>query len=597
MRSHGGIVVRTTGFFLAFALVTWTGRALADGAIDVGVAPVPGTPEDVWSVPGSPADPAPGVEFEGDATYDPDEDWYGDAAPEAAQAQANVRSAVVPRAEDEPKFRIQGYIQSQGGIFFGWEKARLGSDGLPIDHGGKLGKMSMFRNTLQLEADWTPSPKVSVHTILRGVRSLKLDVDRDAQVPHAGYYGNANKTIDWVYDKYYNELDVRELYIDIEAADWLQFRVGRQQVSWGESGQYRTLDVVNPIDATWHFGPLESFEDQRIPLWIVKALVGVKALQGALEVVWVPMLDRPEDTVTVPLTFVGAWGLPPVPGPEYYGKPGRTDESVAPWKIYQKHFHYPGRDFKDSRIGARWQGELGNFTYSLVYFYTHQLSPPIPIKAVVPWEAGDRGVDVHVGFPRQHVAGISMETNLPYPLGTNLKAELSYEPNRTYPVHSLKPRDVRVLPNNDVEQYYRNPQKHVLNYSVTLQQPALIRWLNPQQSVMFVVQFMHSAILGFDKKDRMIDVPGYDTTTTNEHSFTLVGAVFTSYLHGRLTPRIVGAYLPNNGGFLSLQLGATLGNHWRMLLAVNQFFGGNPYRGIGLFRDRDEVNLQVRYQF
>ena len=33
------------------------------------------------------------------------------------------------------------------------------------------------------------------------------------------------------------------------------------------------------------------------------------------------------------------------------------------------------------------------------------------------------------------------------------------------------------------------------------------------------------------------------------------------------------------------------------LLAVNQFFGDNPYKGIGLFRDRDEVNLQVRYQF
>lgn len=590
MRLKGGFGAWGVMFLAVLAMVLTTGlREVQAQDVDE-VTPFEANDEATEAETGE----AAAASFEEDAYYDPSDDWYDDVG--GGETQGTVQ-AYAPPAPEEPKFSVHGYIQSQGGVFFGWEKGKVGPDGLPTDHGDKLGKMSMFRNTLQLEADWTPSPRVSVHTILRGVRSLKLDVDRDAQVPHAGYYGKADKTIDWVYDQYYNELDIRELYVDIEAADWLQFRVGRQQVSWGESGSYRTLDVINPINSTWHFGPLESFEDQRIPLWIVKALIEVKALRGALELVWIPMLDKPENTVTTPLTFVGAWGLPPVPGPAYYGKAGMTDESVAPWKINQKIFQYPGRDFRDSRIGGRWQGEFANFTYSLAYIYTHQLSPPIPLKAVAPWGAGTQGLDVYIGFPRQHIAGVSLETNLPYPLGTNLKFEAAYEPNRTFPVHSLKPRDLVVLANKDVEQYYRNPQKHVLNYSLTLQQPALIRWLNPQQSIMFVVQFMHSAILDFDGKDQLIDIPGYDTTTTNQHSFTLVGAVFTSYLHGRLTPRIVGAYLPNNGGFLSLQLGATLGNHWRMLLAVNQFFGDNPYKGVGMFRDRDEVNLQVRYQF
>jgi hypothetical protein len=524
-------------------------------------------------------------------TFD-DFDFYGET-----DASGDPAAAIGARLPDAPTFQVHGYIQNQTGIFFGWEKAKKGTDGLPTDHGDKLGKWSMFRNTLQLEAAWNPTPKIGVRAIIRGVKSLKLSVDKDAQVPHAGYYGNDQKTIDWVYDNYYNELDVRELYVDLEAADWLSFRVGRQQVSWGESGQYRTLDVVNPIDSSWHFGPLESFEDQRVPMWMLKTLVAVRPLQGMLELVWLPMLDRPEDTVTVPLTFVGAWGLPPVPGPEYYGRRGQTDESVAPWKIHEKIFHYPGREFKDSRIGGRWQGEAGRFTYSLVYYYTHQMSPPIPLYTVAPYGAGNQGVDVHVGFPRQHIAGFSLETTIPYPLGTNVKMEASYEPNRTYPVQSLKPRDAVIMPNKDVYQYYRNMEKHVLNYSVSLQQPALIRWLNPEQSLMFVVQFMHSAILNYDAADRMIDVPGYDTTTTNQHSFTIVGAVFTNYLNGMLTPRLIGAYMPNNGGFLSAQLGATLGNNWRLLLSVNQFFGDNPYKGVGFFRDRDEVNLRIRYQF
>ena len=83
-----------------------------------------------------------------------------------------------------------------------------------------------------------------------------------------------------------------------------------EKVAWGEIGQYRLLDVVNPSNDTWHFGPLESFEDTRIPLWIVKGLVEFPSIDHSLEIVWLPGIDRPQDMVTVPLSFVGAWGPP-----------------------------------------------------------------------------------------------------------------------------------------------------------------------------------------------------------------------------------------------------------------------------------------------
>jgi hypothetical protein len=103
-----------------------------------------------------------------------------------------------------------------------------------------------------------------------------------------------------------------------------------------------------------------------------------------------------------------------------------------------------------------------------------------------------------------------------------------------------------------------------------------------------------------------VEIPGYDTTKVQPHVFRLVGSMFTSYLHGMLTPRILGAFVfardnagetINQGGFLSVQLGMTFGNNWRLNLALNEFFGPDGYDGIGLFRDRDEVNLSVRYQF
>jgi len=532
-------------------------------------------------------------------------DWYQDTSSDDGSGADDLGFGDVYVEEEEvyPRFTFNGYIQNQTGLFISDEKTRVDDQGLPIDHGDKLGRLSMFRNTLQLEAEYSPMERVSLHVIFRGVRSLELGVDKDAQVPHAGYYGNSADTIDWVHDNYYTETAIRELYLEAEPADWLHLRIGKQQVAWGQTGQYRLLDVINPVDATWHFGPLESFEDTRVPLWMLKALFDVKAARGSLELVWLPMLDDPEDTVTVPLTFAGAWGLPPMPSPSVTG----GDDSIAPWKIHKKVFLYPQRDIRNSRAGLRWQGEISDFmTYTLVYFYTHQLSPPIPLYTRAPYGGGDEGVDVYIGFPRQHVAGFSLEATIPYPAGTNIKLEAAYEPDRTFPVFSLIEQDLWTMPNGDRLKFFRNKKKHVMSYALTIQQPALIRWLNPDQSIWFILQFMHTAIINYDADDMILDVPGYDTTSSKQHSFKLIGAVFTNYLHGLLSPRIVGAWLfsedpeagfGSGGGFVSAQVLFRFGNHWRVRLAVSGFFGNDPYSSVGLFRDRDEVNLAVKYQF
>jgi hypothetical protein len=67
----------------------------------------------------------------------------------------------------------------------------------------------------------------------------------------------------------------RELFVDIGfrgALQNLSFRIGKQQVVWGEADLFRSLDVVNPLDIRQN-GPVgEDFADFRQPLWIAKAL-------------------------------------------------------------------------------------------------------------------------------------------------------------------------------------------------------------------------------------------------------------------------------------------------------------------------------------
>jgi hypothetical protein len=68
---------------------------------------------------------------------------------------------------------------------------------------------------------------------------------------------------------------LREAYVDLKLEDApLSFRVGRQQVIWGESDQFRLMDVWNPLDLSWHIVH-ERFEELRVPMWLIKGLYDI----------------------------------------------------------------------------------------------------------------------------------------------------------------------------------------------------------------------------------------------------------------------------------------------------------------------------------
>jgi len=340
----------------------------------------------------------------------------------------------------------------------------------------------------------------------------------------------------------------------------------------------------------------------------MKTLVDVEPLEGSLEFVWVPMLDRPEDTVTTPLTFVGAWGLPKPPIQEYN----------SPLNIVRKSFDYPGNDIENSRLGVRWKGTISDLTYSLVYYWTHQMSPPVPTHFVQfldpssPWGALSEDIEVHLEFPRQHILGLSLDYAFNNPIGAVVRFEAAYEPNRTYPaISSADKFSEDYVPFQNSLTRLATYQKQVFSYGFQIMRPTFIRFLNPEQTIMLVLQAMDTVVFSDNNKDRFVDVPGYDSTEVmlkktklggsyyEAHQVTLVASAFTYYLHGLLMPRITGVYIPgpDQGGFVTGSLGLTLGTSWRAALGATFFFGEDPYKNIGLFRDRDEVFGRLTYQF
>ena len=551
----------------------------------------------------------------------------------------------------EEEFSVHGYFQLQSGVFVpltsslfkdydntaylespikGYLATDLPCDPVrgvtscwPTDHGGKAGTLSMMRATAQLEADWHPAKKINLHAILRASRALELPAD-DTGIPPVDIAPSDRRA--WIANNFYNEFDLREFYLDFEATRWLSFRLGRQQVTWGTTGQYRLLDVINPIDNTWHFGPLESFQDTRIPLWIGKALIDFYEIDHSLEIVWVPGIDRNEDSVTPLLTYVGAWGLPPTNTP-------------SPAYIAEKRFDYPNKNLTDSRIGFRWHGNLSpKFSYSLVYYYGHQLSPPIPryidwityetqdfdaaTQTLIPREYIRLTDDEYkmkkarltMDFPRQHITGFDMEYTIDNPVGAVVKLETAFEPDRTY----ARPSDLQRTEDPNVlyrEYFPEAPQKLAVSYAFTVMRPTMIRFLNPTTNFLLVGQFMHTYVHGIedtywsrkvDKKtkvplnrerEELVNIPGFNKYTVKPHEFKVIGVVGTSYFHGAFIPRVVGAYVHPHSGFIATTFGINLGNHVRLRLQITDFFGKDAYKGVGLFRDRDEINLRLRVQF
>lgn len=480
----------------------------------------------------------------------------------------------------------------------------------PVDHGQDPGTPSLSRATLQLEAHWDFSRKLSLHTIIRGARMGSTEADERAQVPRLlpRLAGESDQELanrrrsyarSWVKKNYYDRFELREFYLDYLPLDWLTFRIGRQQVAWGETGQFRMLDVVNPIDSSWHFGPLESFEDQRIPLWMWLTTIDVNKVNGALELLWIPGIDRARDMVSVPASNFGAWGVP------YSNQPGT-------YQILYKDFRYPGGslDGKYMRGGFRWKADAGDHaSYSLVYFYTHMQTPVLQ-RANYLQRLDGQGVPIpndydsnyaqsaEFTFPRQHVVGGSFEYVLDDPFGMTLRFEGAVEPNRTYSQRT------------DTAGYgevdgisYRPRTKPVVNYAVVLQRPTMIRFLNPTQNFLLVAQFMHTTVANLDnvRDSDLVQVVGYNDWRINKNSYTLVFFATTNYLNGRITPRITGVYMPSpyykDSGFVSIDVGYRIGPHYRLNVTVTDFVGKNPYRDLGFWRDRDEVHGSLTVLF
>lgn len=148
-----------------------------------------------------------------------------------------------------------------------------------------------------------PDPRIG-HCLREGAYSRLDDRDRD--------------NIKW-------ENELREIYVDFKLKDApVSFRIGRQQVVWGEADQFRMMDIWNPLDLRWHLQQ-EPFTEIRQPLWMIKGLWDMPIFEVPLlgtlsntflEVVWNPFDYKPG---IIPAFLPRPWAAP-IPHPLRQGQ-------------------------------------------------------------------------------------------------------------------------------------------------------------------------------------------------------------------------------------------------------------------------------------
>lgn len=147
-----------------------------------------------------------------------------------------------------------------------------------------------------------------------------------------------------------SDFTVREAYLDISSDDW-EYRLGRQQVVWGEMVGLFLADVVSARD-TREFN-LPEFETMRIPQWAVRA--ERFAGDSHFELLWIPYTSYNE---------VGK------PGADFYPFPIAADEPV--------NEVIPDRSkLSNTNFGARYSRLVAGWDLTAFYYQSNDVNPTL----------------------------------------------------------------------------------------------------------------------------------------------------------------------------------------------------------------------------
>lgn len=453
------------------------------------------------------------------------------------------------------------------------------------------------------------------------------------------------------------QADPWEIYMNLQRGPFFM-RIGRQNLSWGETDGLRLLDLINPVDNFFGLTFDEDLDEKRIPLWMIRGNYQLIDIWGPFSSVGVEGFFVPGviDTTQSPIAYQGfmhPYAPPtgcdaqliadnnvanPIVGDS--GLPDGCRNAVGPElrglvkvSLYER---LPEKTWRNSRQGVRLVGIIFNrFTASVAAYRTwadnpapkvHYLEPTFTPLAVVPQTAL-----IELTHGKELVTGGTLSFYQHRLLPGVVRFELGY--------FFGEPGQVQLANQGDGPAAIVNtfvPQadfvRWVIGYDVfELNFP----WLSRSNNLILITQWFNSlrvssnrpykdlvrqanAALSRNLPPLLPDRRPPPMVPDDFGKFQLVGnpgrtgdrpilpAIGDRYnavwsvalqafaMHGNLIPQIVGVAF-TEGDFGFLP---NVVYRWSDNVQIKVGYAGiyGKFSQLGLFRDRDQVGLRVTYQ-
>lgn len=450
-------------------------------------------------------------------------------------------------ADEGNSFRIGGYVR-------GWASFNLRD--VPDTPQNDRGELSMLRGSILLDADAKTGP-VAWKAIVRADGEHKTDyLKRLENLTRTKTPGGPGSD---VMDEY-NRTELREFYADMNLGERVKLRLGKQQVVWGETDFFRAMDLVHGYDMRWRSFLEPENEELRKPLILANMTVQVPEADGALQLIVRPGWDGGEDIGNTYDLYGGRWALQTFRGADFLSKnvTGRYD------------FHHPDGDIDDVTWGARWKGIAGPVDYSLAYLETFN-PDPIANTPFAPFKKMPSSPFVDWIFPKIRLFGVTASGQVPS-IDAVLSTEIVYVKDAPYNVGTNFPVAPLGTPNtiagfNGVKK--KDTLLTMLRVDKNLNLQSL---LGTNRDSFFSVQLFDKWILGYARKDDIVDLVGYNAPKS-EHSTILTTILVTNFKNDTINPSLaLGFDVRHGGGFAIPAVEFVTGDKWRLRAEADLFF-------------------------
>lgn len=459
-------------------------------------------------------------------------------------------------------------------------------------------------NMMQHRYFLDPQLLVQVQPWLRNV-PLGEDIVDFLHIEDARFFFNPRFEYDGVYDygpdifrdkiaprfQKGNRLQLFEVYGDFRLLKFLNLRIGRQNLSWGETDAFRLLDRINPLDNGFG-GFLIPPDDRRRPLTMVRATVGLGDYPGldiynaALEA-----FIAPDKRLPAGAPGASTWGVIGAPSPR--GFPPTLVASLgalgrgAP---RGNQLERPDISLKDSRWGTRLMWTWQDISFSLAYMsvYPDGATPALGLNR-------DLNPVIKLKFPNVQIAGMTATTpltalNLNY---TVIRTELAGFFGEPFFIEDQNFRLGEPI-----------PKRNMIRGVVGFDHNQWFRFLNPSNTFSLTGQLFYTGIQGGvggikipvqRKPGKYIDVDRSSYVSTFGINTLYSAAYFFNI--SQMQPSIT--YLYDWEGAWLFQPSLTfLRDPFRFRIEYNYLEGrfiSSPGSGIGLLKDKDNLAFRIDY--